>query len=561
LTTGNPFSINQEAQKAVTNMKKSGHWIIQRSLYAIVMMQVTLAGCALPPRQLPATQPSPTQMPPTQLPSTPLPSQLIVKTDLGSLEGVVEDGVTAFKGIPYAAPPVGDLRWREPQLAAAWDGVRKADTFGKACIQPAVALGDVGPLSEDCLYLNVWTPGADPSAKRPVMVWIHGGAFNIGVGSMDAYNGLPLAKKGAVVVNFNYRLGQLGFFAHPALEKESPGGPMNFGLFDQIAALKWVQRSIAAFGGDPNNVTIFGQSAGGRSVLSLFASPLARGLFHKGIAESSYAIPDATRAKALEVGAKIADAVGLNGADATVADLRAVPAEKFGQIKGIGLSMAPVPISGDAVLPQPIIDTFAQGEEAPLPLIIGSTSDEASVAAAFGLDPAAVLQRLGAASIVVKALYPGVTDDSQLGREAMRDLLFTMMARWIADRHSRLAPSWRYYFTYVPVNNRAKQPYGVPHDGEIVFVMGTGDIDPHTKDTFTDADREMSRRVSDYWFEFARTGTPASNGSPEWPNHTVRQDRTMEFGETIAVQTNFMKRRLDLFIGILRTLDRILDRE
>ena len=293
----------------------------------------------------------------------------IVRTKVGDVEGGVENHVLVFKGIPYAAPPVGDLRWRAPQPAASWQGVRKADAYGNACIQiPGLSLangGDPGTLSEDCLYLNVWTPQADPAAKLPVMVWIHGGAYIFGAGALDVYDGAPLASKGAVVVNLNYRVGQLGFFVHPALERENPGGPANFGLLDQIAALKWVQQNIAQFGGDPGNVTIFGQSAGAKSVLALFSSPLARGLFHKGIAMSSYALPDATRAKALEIGIKVAAAVGLDGANATAAELRAVPAGKFGELKGQEFSTAPVPISGDTVLPQSIQDTFAAGKEAP----------------------------------------------------------------------------------------------------------------------------------------------------------------------------------------------------
>ena len=548
-------------------MKLLGYRVTRLVVCASVAVQVALVGCVAPPRRLSPAQVS-TLSPSTsntQVLATPSSAQLMVKTDHGELEGMVEGGVVAFKGIPYAAPPVGDLRWREPQPNAVWDGVRKADVFGKPCIQDeSIAIkndSDPGPSSEDCLFLNVWTPGADPTVKRPVMVWIHGGAYMLGTGNSMLYSGGPLARKGAVVVTLNYRLGQLGFFAHPALEKESPAGPINFGLFDQIAALKWVQQNIAAFGGDPGNVTIFGQSAGGKSVLALFASPLARGLFHKGIAESSYAVPEATRTKALEAGTKVADALGLNGVDATIAELRAVPAEKFAQVKGAGTSFSPVPAVGDAVLPQTIQETFAKGEEAPVPLILGNTSNDASVIEQYQINPTAVLQQLGVAGIVVKALYPGVTDDTQLTFEAMRDLAFTMPARWLADRHSKLAPSWRYYFSYVPVNYRAKQPYGVPHAGEIVFTMNTGDLSKKIKANFTDADWEMSQRVSDYWFEFARIGVPLSNGSPEWPNHNTKQDKTMEFGETIAVQTNFMKPRLDVFIGILNILGRVLGRE
>ncbi|MDZ4791730.1 MAG: carboxylesterase family protein [Hyphomicrobiales bacterium] len=404
-----------------------------------------------------------------------------VRTVSGSVEGSEKRGVTAFKGIPFAAPPVGRLRWREPEAPAEWQGVRRADKYGNACIQAPyapsdVSLGDPGPLSEDCLYLNVWTPKPQPGTKLPVMVWIYGGAFVIGTSGLDITDGGPLASKGAVVVSFNYRLGQLGFFAHPALEKERPGGPANFGLLDQISALKWVKENIAQFGGDPDNVTIFGESAGGKSVLTLFASPLARGLFHKGIVQSSYLIPEMARPKAVQMGMRISDALGLTGKRATMEALRAVPAQKFGALKGKGLSTSPVPISGDIALPRPIEAVFADGEEAPLPLILGNTSDDSSVALAFGVKPAELLKKIGGANLLVKSLYRNVRDEDERARQVTRDLVFTMPVRWIADRHSKLAPTWRYYFDYTAVKLRPKFPSGVSHGGEILCVMNTGDV-------------------------------------------------------------------------------------
>lgn len=487
----------------------------------------------------------------------------VVKTRSGKLEGVAEQSVLAFKGIPYAAAPVGALRWREPEPETPWQGVRKADKYGKACIQtPGLSAangGDPGPLGEDCLYLNIWTPRADPSAKLPVMVWIHGGAYVFGAGGLAVYDGQPLARKGAVVVNLNYRLGQLGFFAHPALDKERPGGPVNFGLLDQIAALDWVKQNIAAFGGDPGNVTILGQSAGGKSVLALFASPLARGLFHKGIAQSSYLLPDATRAKALQTGTKISTALGLED-KVTAAALRAVPAEKFSALKSLELSSAPVPIAGDAVLPRSVQDIFADGREAPVPLILGNTSDDASVILAMGIDPAKVLGRLRGAGLAMRILYPGVRDDAALARQTSRDLIFTLPVRWIADRHSKLAPTWRYYFGHTALRDRPKFPRGVPHGAEIPFTLDTGDLYDVTRTIFTTADRDYARRVSDYWFTFAKTGRPQSAAGPEWPSHKPRRDRTMVFGETIAVQSNFMRTRLNILMGVMRIVSRLMNR-
>ena len=488
-----------------------------------------------------------------------------VRTQSGEVQGIAERGVCAFKGIPYAAPPVGPLRWKEPQPATNWQGVRSANKFGNACIQtPGLSEangGSPGTLSEDCLYLNVWSPKIDSFARLPVMVWIHGGAYIFGSGSLDIYNGAPLATKGTVVVTINYRLGQLGFFAHPALERESPGGPANFGLLDQIAALRWVQNNIQQFGGDSRNITIFGQSAGAKSVMALLASPLARGLFHKGIAMSSPGLPDAPRSKAVEAGTNAATALGLPGAHANMEQLRSAPAEKFATLKGQDISPGPVPIAGDTVLPQSIQDTFAAGKEAPVPLILGNTSDDASVVLAFGVDPGEVIKKLGASGIFVKALYPGVRDQGELGRQVARDLVFTMPVRWAADRHSKRALTWRYYFDYTAVNDRPKFPYGVPHGSEIVFALGTSDVYQDTRTVFMDSDRQYARKVSDYWFTFAHDGKPTSAGAPRWLNDTAGLDRTMIFGPLTQLQSNFMKARLNVFIGASKILGAVLARK
>lgn len=472
----------------------------------------------------------------------------------GTLAGILEEDIAIFKNIPFAAPPVGELRWREPQAPAAWTGTRDASQFGNACIQNPVPAEPVGPQSEDCLNLNIWTPAVDGNAKLPVMVWIHGGAYVIGANNQPVYSGVPLAKGGVVLVNLNYRLGSLGFFAHPAFEKENPNGSVNFGLLDQIAALKWVKENIAVFGGDPNNVTIFGESAGGQSVLALFASPLARGLFQRGISQSSYGIPEATRVKAVETGVKIANATGLNGANATIEQLRALSADTLLAAQAQGLTLAPVAVAGDPVLPRSINETFSRGEQARLPLMLGTNSDETSVATAFGIDPAVIIQRSNAARIGAKVLYPGVSDESELGRLIVRDMAFTAPARRRAQLHARIAPVWRYYFSYVLQSKRSDWP-GVPHAGEIPYVFGTGDA--VWGDAFTDADREMSRKVMVRWLAFAKTGAPAVEGSAQWPTHTTRADRVLEFGDEITARNNFMQPRLNLLSAVT---DRVLAR-
>lgn len=488
----------------------------------------------------------------------------VVETKSGEVQGVVGRQVFLFRGIPYAAAPVANLRWREPQPPPAWQGIRKADRFSSACIQvPGLSAengGDPGPLSEDCLYLNVWTPKLGSRAKLPVLFWVHGGAYIFGAGGLALYDGESLANRGAVFVSINYRLGQLGFFAHPALEKEMPGGPVNFGLLDQIAALKWVQSNIAEFGGDPANVTIFGQSAGAKSVLALFASPLARGLFHRGIALSSYALPDATRAKAIEVGTRVAESFGL-GPNATMEQLRAVPAEKFGQLKGQNYSLGPLPVAGDRVLPDSIQDTFAAGKEAPLPLILGNTSDDSSVVVAFGINPTELLQRVRGAGILLKPLYPKVKSDEELGRQVVRDIIFTSPVRSLAERHSRLAPSYRYYFEYVATKVRPKHPHGVPHGLEIAYFLDTVDLSPDMRGTISQTDRDYARHVSEYVLQFARTGRPAAAGNVMWPASDSRRDVTLVFANSIAPQPNFMKLRLNVFLTGAKMLAPFLNRK
>jgi para-nitrobenzyl esterase len=483
-----------------------------------------------------------------------------VRVEGGALQGGWGPSGLSFRGIPYAAAPIGELRWRPPQPAPSWQGVRAARQPGASCIQkPSLSIdnggGDPRPLSEDCLFLNVWTPGIEPGAKRPVMVWIHGGALVFGTGSAPVYSGEPLARRGAVVVSINYRLGALGFFAHPALAGE--GGAVNFGLLDQVAALRWVKRNIAAFGGDPDNVTIFGQSAGAESVLALFVSPLAKGLFQKGIAQSPYGIPSHTLAKARASAAAVATALKLGGASATAAQLRAVPADAFAGLDGPGESLAPSFVVGDAALPMPILASFQKGVEAGVPLIIGSTSDDGSVAAAFGLDPAAIVTRLGAARIAVKSLYPKGLTDEQLGRETVRDLVFTAFARRIAYLHAGRAPTWRYYFSYVGKGTGARAR-GVPHGGEIPYTMGTAAGCACLGASVTAQDLAVAQRVNAHWFDFARSATPVPDDARRWPRDDRRAAVALDLGASDEVRTDFMRRRLNAFIGTLNLLGRFV---
>jgi len=486
----------------------------------------------------------------------------VVRTLKGEVIGTDAGPLAVFRGIPYAAPPVGPLRWREPQPSEAWSR-RPAKSFGPACIQPVspaqdAAFGPIGPQSEDCLTLNVWTPAPNRQAVLPVMVWIHGGGFISGAGSLSAYDGSTLAEKGAVVVTLNYRLGALGFFAHPALAEDMPGGPVNFGLLDQIAALQWVQDNIASFGGDPGNVTILGESAGAQSVLALFVSPLGQGLFHRGIAQSPYGIPSHSLAEARAAGIEVAGALNLDREDASLAALRSVPAAAFAGVSGRRLSLAPSLVYGDAALPSPILDRFEQGQSAPLPLIIGNNSNEASVAELFGIDPASLVEKLGAAKIGARLLFPQATDDADLARQVVRDAIFGAFSKRIADQHSQHALTWRYYFNYLPEQLQGVDP-GVPHGGEIAFVLGTLNATPAYRDIHTAADDLMAERMNAYWLAFAQTGRPEPAGEPTWLNSTTRQSRTMEFSEQPELRNQFHDRRLNILISLIRILGSVFD--
>ena len=479
----------------------------------------------------------------------------VVRTLNGAVVGVEGRQVSVFKGIPYAAPPIGSLRWREPRPSEAWDR-RRATAFGPACIQPLsaaqdAAFGPIGVQSEDCLTLNIWTPTPGPDADLPVLVWIHGGGFVSGSGSLPAYDGSALARRGAVIVTMNYRLGALGFFAHPALDEDTPGGPVNFGLLDQIAALQWVRENIGAFGGNPDNVTIVGESAGAQSVLALFTSPLAVGLFHKGISQSPYGIPSHSPAEARAAGIEVARALDLGGEKASADMLRSVPAAAFATLSGRSRSLAPSLVYGDAVLPAPFLDLFEQGQSAAVPLIIGNNSNEASVAELFGLDPASLVQKLGVAKVGVGLLYPEATDDADLARQAVRDTIFGAFGKRIADLHSRRADTWRYYFSYLPEKQQVMEP-GVPHGGEIAFVLGTLDLTPAYQGIHTPDDALVAERVGNYWLAFARTGRPEPTGEPLWLPSTVRNSRTMELSHQPELHDRFHDRRLNILIGAIR---------
>jgi para-nitrobenzyl esterase len=420
----------------------------------------------------------------------------------------------------------------------AWSGARPATSYGNDCLQNrffADSAPSAEPLSEDCLYLNVWTPAPQAGAGLPVMVWIHGGGFTTGSGAPAAYAGARLARKGVVVVSLNYRLGRFGFFAHPALAQDHPDEPQgNFGLMDQIAALDWVQRNIAPFGGDPGQVTVFGESAGGGAILRLMTSPAAKDLFQRAIVESgggrdrwvrlNEAIAD--RPSALSIGAAFARHAGVATADA--AALRALPAKTvlgdLGMINGEA-EIYSGPIVDGRIVPGDVDALFSKHQEAAVPLLIGANSDELGTLPGFILSAMTkkLLAKLGGAGASLEANYPsGQTSEADL----FDDLVFVEPSRHFAECHTASgAPAWLYRFSYVAEAKRGAQA-GAGHASEIPYVFDT--IGAIARGA-TAADRRMAEVISDYWVGFARSGDPNGAGRPAWPRYAPATGALMNF--------------------------------
>jgi para-nitrobenzyl esterase len=465
-----------------------------------------------------------------------------VRISSGRISGQDTGEVRSWLGIPYAAPPTGELRWKPPRPAPAWSGVRAMDKFGPPCMQSARA-GLPEP-SEDCLTLNVWAPKT--GSKLPVMVWIHGGAFRTGSASMPIYDGTSLARKGVVLVSIQYRLGDFGFFAHPELTKEAAGGPTgNFGLMDQVAALEWVRANIAAFGGDPGNVTIFGESAGGASVLTLMGSPKARGLFHRAISQSGGGGQAGRDLAALEKhGERLASDLGA----ADLKALRAMPArEILARAKPVDLG-AYGPVVDGIYVTAPVRQVFAEGRQAPVPFLVGANSFEASLMKSFNVTAERVAAFTGGGRPIIRKLYGD--DEEQAARELFGDALFVGPARFLAARMSQVRqPAYLYHFSYVLEQRRGQVP-GAAHGSEIPFVFDNLDRSPFGK-LLTEADRKMASIMSRYWVQFARTGDPNVNGLPKWPAYDAAGDKLLEFGADIAVRAKFRAAKLD-FLDNLR---------
>ncbi len=488
--------------------------------------------------------------------------------DAGSNIGPV---VHAFLGIPYAAPPVGELRWRPPAPPAPWTAPRACTSFGPGCPQPRQREGRA--FSEDCLTVNVWSPAASPGERLPVMVWIHGGGFNFGATADPEYQGRTLASQGVVVVTLNYRLGPLGFLAHPALDRESPEKTSgNYGTRDQIAALAWVRANIAGFGGNPDNVTLFGQSAGSRSVSLLLTAPGAAGLFHKAIAQSGGPIlgsehlnpvfnGDPATLKAM--GAVLAQRLGCGQAKDPLSCMRAKSAREVVDTAACttsifeeGLFFAPM-LDG-RVLPKDPPAAMAAGRQAQVPVMTGSTANEGTIylRGVSGLGPAdyqrLLTARFGERTGQALAVFPLGTSQPNGGQNVNRaiDRFITVAvneqpARFTARAAaSRGLSSWLFRFTRAPATDLARE-LGAHHGVDLAYVFGN--LDP--AGAYDATDRDLSRAVMGYWVNFARTGNPNGPGLPDWPSLNEAPDAWMDFGNTPTVRPHPDVRECDFMDG------------
>jgi para-nitrobenzyl esterase len=475
-----------------------------------------------------------------------------VKAPAGVIAGATQGSLHVFKGIPYAAPPVGDARWKPPAPAKQWSGVLKASDFGPACIQPkaqgnGIYVQDLGALSEDCLTLNIWTPAN--ASKAPVFVWIHGGALRTGSSKETLYDGTSLAARGVIVVSINYRLGVLGYLAHPQLSSESREGVSgNYGTLDQVEALRWVQQNIGAFGGDPKNVTIAGESAGGLSVMYLMAAPPARGLFAKAIAQSAYMIStpvlkeEKFGAPSAEAsGSALAGRLGASGISA----LRAMDAQKLSDAAG-AVGFAPFGAVDGKILPRQLVDVFDRGEQARVPLLAGFNSGEIRSLTVLAPRPpassaeyeAAIRARYGDRATEFLRLYPSSNMQESVFATS-RDAMYGWTAERLARKQTAAgAPAFLYLFDH---GYPAADSVGLHafHASELPYTFGMLDRTPPNwpKIPATSEEAELSEAMVGYWSSFAKTGRPTASGQPDWQAFGS-VGAYMQFGQSPEAKTN-----------------------
>ncbi|NLD38584.1 MAG: carboxylesterase family protein [Desulfatiglans sp.] len=461
----------------------------------------------------------------------------------GTIEGIEEDGILTYKGIPFAAPPIGDLRWKAPAPVRPWSGIKKTDVFCDACMQTANAMGNTSPVSEDCLYINVWTPAKKTDEKLPVIYWVHGGGYSGGSTSTPMYDGMGFARKGVVMVSVAYRLGPFGFLAHPELSIESGNGSGSYGMLDMVEGLKWVKDNIANFGGDPGNVTIFGHSAGGAAISLLAATPLTKGLFHRAICMSGGSFTPLMTENQAGIGLglpalKLAESNGeqflkeLGAADIKAA--RALSADDIqNKLSGGMGGMRFRPVADGYVISNDLYSLYMAGNFNDTPVLLGHTSNEMG---SFGGNQELtkadfekqIKEQYGPQAELILSAYPHATDAE--ATRASRDIRNDSSFSWNTWAWSRLQTqkgknsAYQYYFDYNP----GPPDTGSGHGSDVPYAFQTlGGVETTPED-----DLELSDMISSYWANFAKTGNPNGQGLPEWPAFTETDQKVMVFDAT-----------------------------
>jgi len=477
-----------------------------------------------------------------------------VRIDSGWLLGSEENEVLSFKGIPFAASTEGINRWRPPQKKESWRGNRDAQDYGDFCPQSKrdTLWFELGKTSEDCLSLNVWTPKKTSATKLPVMVWIHGGGYLQGSGNIPRLNNPEFVKQDVVLVTVNYRLNVFGFFAHPDLVQQS-GDEMvgNYGLLDVIAALEWIQRNINQFNGDPNNVTVFGESAGASLISYLMITPESKGLFHKAISQSAAVglAPDTHinervgfNVSGMEIAKKFTQRMGLE-LDQSMDQLRQLSSDEI--IQKLDPRSVFGPMIDGTLIPDHVGLLFAQGKQHDVPFLIGGNSWEASLGRQIGggFSPEFISR------LVPKKdrdmLYPGLQGE-QLEDQVFGDLVLLSTGRYMANQMAYVdAKTYHYHFSYVASEKVNKQP-GAAHADDIAFVMKTLEVE---LENVSEKDKQISNLMHNYWVQFAKTGNPNLPGQPKWTPYNQDNGSVLEIGDTIALKNNFLNERINYHIN------------